>query len=145
MVLALLVLALSVEIALHAIYAVKFVMLIRALLLVILRALWVRLQPPEGERLARRDEPELFALLDRLRARLCTPPVHEVLVTADFNAGITQVPGPGVRLAHRNYLTLGLSAHALRFGSAARGRAGSRARAGLAPRAVSPCSSPTGD
>jgi len=91
----LLLLAPSVEIALHARYAVKFVMPIGALLLVVLRALWVRSQPPEGERLARRDPPELFALLDRLRARLGTPPVHEVLVTADFGAGITQVPRLG--------------------------------------------------
>ena len=104
----LLLLALSVAIALHAVFAVKLVMLIGALLLVVLRALWVRLQPPDGEPLARGDAPELFALLDRLRARLNTPPLHQVLVTADFNAGITQVPRLGVFGWHRNYLILGL-------------------------------------
>lgn len=142
MVLALLLLALSVEIALHAIYAVKFVMLIGALLLVVMRALWVRLPPPEGERLARRDAPELFALLDRLRARLGTPPVHEVLVTAVFNAGITQVPRLGVCGWHRNYLILGLPL--MRCVSAPQLEVvlAHELRAPLAPHAVSPCSSP---
>jgi hypothetical protein len=58
----LLLLALSVEIAIHAVFAVKFVMLIGALLLVVLRALWVRLQPPDGEPLARDDAPELIRI-----------------------------------------------------------------------------------
>ena len=56
---------------------------------------------------ARSDAPELFALLDRLRARLDTPPLHQVLVTADFNAGITQLPRLGVFGWHRNSLILG--------------------------------------
>jgi Zn-dependent protease with chaperone function len=81
---------------------------IGALLLVVLRALWVRLQPPEGELITRAEAPELFALLDRLRARLDTPPVHRVLITPAFNAGVTQVPRLGVFGWHRNYLLLGL-------------------------------------
>jgi len=109
LVLALLVLlAISVAIAARAIAAVKLVMLIGALLLVVLRALWVRLQPPEGEPITRSEAPQLFALLDSLRSRLDTPPVHQVLVTADFNAAVTQVPRLGVFGWHRNYLLLGL-------------------------------------
>ena len=104
----LLLMAISVEIALHSIAAVKLVILIGALLLVVVRALWVRLQPPGGEPLARHEAPQLFALLDRLRTRLDTPAVHQVLVTADFNAAVTQVPRLGVFGWYRNYLLLGL-------------------------------------
>ena len=109
LVLALLVLlAISVAITTRVFGAVKLVILIGALLLVVLRALWVRLQPPEGEPITRSEAPQLFALLDRLRSRLDTPPVHRVLVTADFNAAVTQVPRLGVFGWHRNYLLLGL-------------------------------------
>jgi Zn-dependent protease with chaperone function len=101
-------LAISVAIAIRAIAAVKLVILIGALLLVVLRALWVRLQPPEGEPITRIEARELFALLDRLRARLDTPRVHRVLITPDFNAGVTQVPRLGAFGWHRNYLLLGL-------------------------------------
>lgn len=104
----LLLLGLSVEIAIRSPAALKLVIVIGALLLVVLRAMWVRLQPPEGERIARHEAPELFALLERLRGRLNTPPVHRVVVTADFNAAVTQVPRLGVFGWHRSYLLLGL-------------------------------------
>lgn len=86
----------------------KIVLIVGALLLVVLKSLWVRLEPPTGERLTRRDSPELFAMLDRLRARLKTPRVHEVLITPDFNAGVTQNPRLGLFGWHRNYLLIGL-------------------------------------
>jgi Zn-dependent protease with chaperone function len=101
-------LALSVAITTRAIAAVKLVLVIGALLLVVLRALWVRLPTPEGQPVTRSAAPQLFALLERLRERLDTPAVHRVLVTADFNAGVTQVPRLGVFGWHRNYLLLGL-------------------------------------
>src|SRR5260221_9005140 len=49
-----------------------------ALLLAILRSLWIKWEPPEGERVTRNTAPELFQLLDELQGRLRTPPVHEV-------------------------------------------------------------------
>src|SRR5215472_6757397 len=86
----------------------KLGFLIGALLVVVLRALWVRLEPPEGEPLTREQAPEFFALLARLAARLDTPRVHVVLVTAQFNAGVVQLPRLGVFGWHRNYLLVGL-------------------------------------
>jgi len=74
----------------------------------ILRALWVRLPPPQGLPLERRDAPALFAELDRLRASLRTPPIHQVLLTADLNASMSQVPRLGVLGWQKNYLTIGL-------------------------------------
>ena len=74
----------------------------------ILRALWVRLSPPEGLPLERQDAAGLFAEVDRLQTALRTPRVHQVLLTSDFNASMSQIPRLGVFGWHKNYLTLGL-------------------------------------
>jgi Zn-dependent protease with chaperone function len=88
--------------------ALKLSLFVGALLWAVIRALWVKLEPPDGERILRGQAPELFALIDDLRRRLQTPPVHEVLLTADFNAGVTQCPRLGLFGWHRNHLILGL-------------------------------------
>ncbi|HEV2851276.1 MAG TPA: M48 family metalloprotease [Thermoanaerobaculia bacterium] len=74
----------------------------------ILRALWVRLPPPEGLPIERQGAEALFAEIDRLQKALRTPPVHQVLLTSDFNAAMSQVPRLGVLGWQKNYLTLGL-------------------------------------
>src|SRR5204862_479466 len=76
--------------------SVKLGLVVGALLLVVLRSLWVRLEPPTGEPLARQEAPAFFARLDRLVARLHTPRVHRVLVTEDFNAAVMQLPARAV-------------------------------------------------
>ncbi|MDO4723768.1 MAG: M48 family metallopeptidase [Comamonadaceae bacterium] len=73
-----------------------------------LRALWLRLPPPQGLELAREDAPRLFELLDRIRKKVQGPPIHQVLLDGDFNACITQTPRFGLFGAARNTLTLGL-------------------------------------
>ncbi|MFL6196769.1 MAG: M48 family metalloprotease [Thermoanaerobaculia bacterium] len=74
----------------------------------IVRALWVRLEPPEGLPLAREQAAALFAELDRLRRVLQTPRIHQVLLTHDFNASVAQVPRLGIFGWQKNYLSLGL-------------------------------------
>jgi Zn-dependent protease with chaperone function len=88
--------------------AIKLLIVIFPLLYVLLKALWVRIAAPEGERVRRADAPELFALLAELQSSLRTPPIHVVLITPEFNAGVTQVPRLGILGWHRNYLLLGL-------------------------------------
>src|SRR5262249_54354082 len=87
---------------------VKLILLPGALLVVVLRSLWVRLEPPAGEVLRRREAPGLFTRVEQLCRRLRAPRVHRVIVTEDFNAAVTQVPRLGVLGWHRNYLLLGL-------------------------------------
>ncbi len=102
-------LAASLAMATRAVYVGgKLAVVIGALLWVVLRSLWVRLDPPKGEVITRAQAPRLFELLDRLQANLRTPPVHQVLVTPALNAGVTQIPRLGVFGWHRNYLLLGL-------------------------------------
>ena len=91
-----------------AVLALKAGLAVGALLFVVLRALWVRFEAPSGEQLTRHEAPDFFALLGKLTSRLDTPPVHHVRVTADFNAGVTQLPRLGILGWHRNYLLLGL-------------------------------------
>lgn len=76
--------------------------------LAILRSLWVRTDAPEGVPMTKRDVPALFELIDTLRSKLKSAPFHEVLLTGDFNAAVSQVPRLGVFGWQKNHLVLGL-------------------------------------
>jgi Zn-dependent protease with chaperone function len=86
----------------------KLVAVVGVLLIAVVRGLWVRLEPPSGEAVTRADAPELFRLLNALRVRLKTAPIHVVLITPAFGAGVAQVPRFGLFGWHRNYLMVGL-------------------------------------
>src|SRR6266850_1969824 len=82
--------------------------LLVAPLLLVLRSLWIKMEPPAGERLTRAMAPELFNMIEGLRRRSRTPPLHKVLLTPDFNAGVMQVPRLGLFGWYRSYLFIGL-------------------------------------
>src|SRR5688500_7439959 len=46
----------------------------------VLRVLWVRLPPPEGRRVTAEEVPQLFQILEELRAALRSAPFHEVTI-----------------------------------------------------------------
>jgi len=87
---------------------IKLLFVVGAPLLVILRAMWIKLTPPSGVTLTPENSPALYQILDDLRRRLKTPRLHRVLLTPDFNAGITQMPRLGLFGWYRNYLVIGL-------------------------------------
>lgn len=74
----------------------------------VLRALWIKLDPPHGRAITAAEAPELFASIERMRAATGGPDLHAVLITDDFNASIVQHPRLGLFGGHRNYLMLGL-------------------------------------
>jgi Zn-dependent protease with chaperone function len=86
----------------------KFLIPIGALFFVILRALYVKVTPPEGVRLKRRQVPKLFTMIDEVRRRIRGPRVHDVRVDGDTNASVVQVPRALGVFGSRNYLVLGL-------------------------------------
>ncbi|NTV95464.1 MAG: M48 family metalloprotease [Thiobacillus sp.] len=86
----------------------KLVFVLGYLLYAIARALWVRVEPPEGHALDLRRFPALAEVLADLRRQLATPPIHRVLLSEEFNASISQTPRLGVFGWYRNTLTLGL-------------------------------------
>lgn len=72
------------------------------------RALWIRLRKPEGREITKAEAPRLFACLEELRAKCSSVPFHSVLITTDFNAGVTHIPRLGWLGWPRHYLLIGL-------------------------------------
>jgi Zn-dependent protease with chaperone function len=72
------------------------------------RALWCRLEAPDGIRLLPHEAPALFEALERIRRKVKGPPIHEVVLDAQLNASIAQRPRWGLFGGARNHLTIGL-------------------------------------
>jgi len=75
---------------------------------IVIRSMWVRIEAPQGLRLSRTNHPELFAMLDALRRETRAPWVHTVLLIAEPNAAVVQVPRLGMFGWQKNFLLLGL-------------------------------------
>ena len=87
---------------------VKIAIVMAVFLWMVLKALWVKLSPPQGAEITARDAPALFAMIEELRRALRSPRFHHVLVTDDFNAAVAQAPRLGLFGWSRNYLLIGL-------------------------------------
>lgn len=72
------------------------------------RSLWVRFTPPEGMEIRPEEAPALMAEIEAVRRAMQAPRVHHVLVTDEYNAGVSQYPRLGVFGWYRVYLVLGL-------------------------------------
>lgn len=86
----------------------KLLIPIGALILVIARSLWIRIEPPSGIELKRGEAPALDELVAETRKAVDGPKVHTTLVDGELNAGVVQVPRFGIFGGQRNYLVLGL-------------------------------------
>lgn len=86
----------------------KIALVVGMFLWLVLKALWIRLDPPEGIEVNSAEAPELFAMIEELRRKLRAPRFHHILVTDDFNAGVIQNPRLGIFGWHQNYLMIGL-------------------------------------
>ena len=75
---------------------------------VLIKALWIKIEAPEGYRLERAKFPALFAELDALQRTLGAAPIHRVILTDDFNAAIVAVPRIGIFGPYRRTLSVGL-------------------------------------
>lgn len=73
-----------------------------------LRALWLRLEPPEGLRLTPQEAPALFELIEQVRQKVQGPSIDQVYLSDELNASITQVPRFGLLGKSVNTLSLGL-------------------------------------
>ncbi len=86
----------------------KLIIALPILIWVILKSLWVSLPAPVGYELKQKEFPALFADIEQLCAQLHTAKIHQVILTDEFNAAITQIPRLGVFGWHKNVLVLGL-------------------------------------
>lgn len=75
---------------------------------VVVRALWLRFDPPSGYRLAPGDAPALEAEIERLRLAAGAPPLEAVVIDSDLNAGAASLPRMLGLLGYRHYLVIGL-------------------------------------
>ena len=88
--------------------AKKLIIPIVVLIGLVLKAMWVKLEPPTGLKLKRKQFPELFRVIDEVRKVTKAPKAHEVLLTSELNAAIVQIPRLGLFGWQKNYLILGL-------------------------------------
>ena len=75
---------------------------------IVLRSLWITIPVPDGAELKREQAPALFDLIHEVTETLNGPKIHHVLLSADFNAGIVQIPQFGMMGWLNNYLVVGL-------------------------------------
>src|SRR5688572_30044828 len=87
-----------------------------ATLLVIARALYVRVDMPHGQSVTREEAPALFAVLDdvlqrtanKTKSKAKAVPIASVTLDSEFNASICQIPRWGVFGNYTNHLQLGV-------------------------------------
>jgi hypothetical protein len=77
-------------------------------ILLLTRAMWIRIEAPSGYRLTCADSPKLHGEIDAMSKQLNIPAIHEVLLTRDFNASLAQTPRFGIFGGYRNTLSLGI-------------------------------------
>ena len=88
--------------------AIKLIAVVGVFLYVVIRSLWVRVDPPAGIHISKNEAPELFSIIDDLKKKLNSPNFHHVLITDDFNAAVVQRARLGLLGWYQNYLIIGL-------------------------------------
>lgn len=73
----------------------------------VVSALWVKVEPPKGRPLALAEAPRLFALINEVRDALGAPDCDTVVLTAEVNAAVLDLPRL-VFFGSRRYLIVGL-------------------------------------
>ena len=74
----------------------------------VLKALWIKFDPPDGYRLQPGEAPELVAEVERLRRATRAPKLDAIIINAELNAAAASVPRASGLFGHRHYLVLGL-------------------------------------
>ena len=91
-----------------------------AILVAVVRALWVHVEEPDGREISREEAPALFAALDEITQKMAAATLRKprgksrtvsfdtVRLNREFNAGISQIPRWGVFGNYRNHLQIGV-------------------------------------
>ena len=96
-----------IVLSIHHLLVIRWLLPIGALAFVILRSLAVRIDPPEGIPVSRAEAPTFYDAIDEINRAVRGPSLHAVLLDADLNAGVVQVPRFGI-FGGRSYLVIGL-------------------------------------
>jgi Zn-dependent protease with chaperone function len=95
-------------IAFRAWWAAKFAWIPVVYAWVIARTLFVRMTPPAGRVLQRREAPKLFAMIDEIGERLRIPRLDGVMINSDMNAMVAETPRFGGIFGWRRHLLIGV-------------------------------------
>lgn len=88
--------------------AMKLMIPLLVFIWIIVKSLWVKMDPPEGIEVKKSEAADLFAVVNQIRKQVKAPRLHRLLVTDEFNAGIVQKPTLGLFGWHQSYLLIGL-------------------------------------
>ena len=88
--------------------AAKPIAVLIVCLWIVLKASWVRCEPPTGIEITAEQAPELFAMINELQSRIPARGPNHVLITSECDAGVLQLPCLGLFGWSRNYLWIGL-------------------------------------
>jgi Zn-dependent protease with chaperone function len=88
--------------------AIKLGLPLLALIGVILRSFWLKIEPVQGIELSRKSYPDIYALVETIRHAIKAPRVDTILVVPDLNAAVTQRPRLGLLGWQKNYLLIGM-------------------------------------
>ena len=96
-----------IVLSIHHALVIRWLLPIGALAFVIFRSLAVRIDPPDGIPVSRAEAPAFYGAIDEVNRAVRGPSLHAVLLDAELNAGVVQVPRFGI-FGSRNYLVIGL-------------------------------------
>lgn len=88
---------------------VRILLVLGVLIGIFQRALWVKLEAPQGVLLMASQRVALLDLIEDIRLEIGGSFMHEVLVTDAFDVGVQQLPLWGFFGPNRNYLTIWLT------------------------------------
>ena len=74
----------------------------------IIKSLWIKIEPPSGHRITKDQAPKLFSIIEEIRKKQHSITPDVVLINNDFNAAVVQRPRLGILGWDQNYLLLGL-------------------------------------
>lgn len=92
----------------HVFFLLKFSLILLPTIGLMIKSVWVKIDPPEGKVLSRTDAPKLFELVSDLRKRTGAPAINSIVLNDEFNCGIIQIPRFGFSGWYKNYVVLGL-------------------------------------
>ena len=72
------------------------------------RALFIRIEPPDGYELKKEFFPQVWVEVETLGKKLGTAPIDQIILTNEMNAAIIQIPRFGIVGPYQNTLVLGL-------------------------------------
>ena len=88
--------------------AIKLALAVGIVAWLIVKSLWVKTVAPDGDELRHGVATALDRRVEEIRAALDAPRLDTVLLTADFNAAVTQIPRLGIFGWPKTYLLLGV-------------------------------------